>query len=101
MIPAQLIEHAKLGKEVVIAGVNDRLEIWDRAAWRKELQKSKGVRRMLPNALQTSATDHVPVLAGEVRELLAVRPGRRAWMPPSAPADTPRCSPPTFRAVES
>jgi MraZ protein len=37
MIPAQLIEHAKLGREVVVAGVNDRLEIWDRAAWRKEL----------------------------------------------------------------
>jgi 16S rRNA (cytosine1402-N4)-methyltransferase len=30
---------------------------------------------MLPSALQTSATDHVPVLAEEVRELLAVRPG--------------------------
>ncbi len=30
---------------------------------------------MLPNALQPSATDHVPVLAEEVRELLAVRPG--------------------------
>jgi 16S rRNA (cytosine1402-N4)-methyltransferase len=30
---------------------------------------------MLPNALQHSATDHVPVLADEVRELLAVRPG--------------------------
>jgi 16S rRNA (cytosine1402-N4)-methyltransferase len=30
---------------------------------------------MLPNALQTSATDHVPVLAAEVRELLAVQPG--------------------------
>src|SRR5437870_410745 len=30
---------------------------------------------MLPNVLQTSATDHVPVLADEVRELLAVRPG--------------------------
>ncbi len=30
---------------------------------------------MLPNALQTHATDHVPVLADEVRELLAVRPG--------------------------
>jgi len=30
---------------------------------------------MLPNALQTSATDHVPVLAAEVRELLAVMPG--------------------------
>jgi len=30
---------------------------------------------MLPNALQTSATDHVPVLPDEVRELLAVGPG--------------------------
>jgi 16S rRNA (cytosine1402-N4)-methyltransferase len=30
---------------------------------------------MLPNVLQTSATDHVPVLASEVRELLAVQPG--------------------------
>jgi 16S rRNA (cytosine1402-N4)-methyltransferase len=30
---------------------------------------------MLPNALQPSATDHLPVLADEVRELLAVRPG--------------------------
>jgi 16S rRNA (cytosine1402-N4)-methyltransferase len=30
---------------------------------------------MLPNALQTSATDHVPVLAEEVRELLSVKPG--------------------------
>jgi 16S rRNA (cytosine1402-N4)-methyltransferase len=30
---------------------------------------------LLPSALQRSRTDHVPVLAGEVRELLAVRPG--------------------------
>ena len=30
---------------------------------------------MLPNALQPRATDHVPVLAEEVRDLLAVRPG--------------------------
>ena len=30
---------------------------------------------MLPNVLQPSATDHVPVLADEVRELLGVRPG--------------------------
>jgi 16S rRNA (cytosine1402-N4)-methyltransferase len=30
---------------------------------------------MLPNVLQPSATDHVPVLAEEVRECLAVRPG--------------------------
>jgi 16S rRNA (cytosine1402-N4)-methyltransferase len=30
---------------------------------------------MLPNALQPNATDHVPVLADEVRRLLAVQPG--------------------------
>jgi 16S rRNA (cytosine1402-N4)-methyltransferase len=30
---------------------------------------------MLPNALQPGATDHVPVLAAEVRECLSVRPG--------------------------
>src|SRR5437764_1821684 len=30
---------------------------------------------MLPNVLRPSATDHVPVLAEEVREALAVRPG--------------------------
>jgi 16S rRNA (cytosine1402-N4)-methyltransferase len=30
---------------------------------------------MLPNASQPRATDHLPVLATEVRELLAVRPG--------------------------
>jgi MraZ protein len=42
MIPAQLIEHARLGKEVVVAGVNDRLEIWDRAAWRRELAEVEG-----------------------------------------------------------
>ncbi len=30
---------------------------------------------MLPNVLQRNAADHVPVLAAEVRELLAVRPG--------------------------
>jgi 16S rRNA (cytosine1402-N4)-methyltransferase len=30
---------------------------------------------MLPNVLQPSATDHVPVLAEEVRRALAVRPG--------------------------
>src|SRR5256714_15576199 len=30
---------------------------------------------MLPNVLQPNETDHVPVLAEEVRELLAIEPG--------------------------
>jgi len=30
---------------------------------------------MLPNVLQPNSTDHVPVLADEVRELLAIKPG--------------------------
>src|SRR6201989_3318262 len=30
---------------------------------------------MLPNVLQPDTTDHVPVLADEVRRLLAVQPG--------------------------
>jgi MraZ protein len=42
MLPASLIEHAKLGREVVVAGVNDRLEIWDRARWRRELAEVEG-----------------------------------------------------------
>jgi 16S rRNA (cytosine1402-N4)-methyltransferase len=33
------------------------------------------VPRMLPSVLQPSATDHVPVLADEVRQLLAIEPG--------------------------
>jgi MraZ protein len=42
MLPRELIEHAGLGRDVVVAGVNDRLEIWDRAAWRKELAEVEG-----------------------------------------------------------
>ena len=42
-----------------------------RSAWKG----SKGVPTMLPNVLPHNATDHTPVLADEVRELLAVQPG--------------------------
>ena len=33
MIPGFLGEHAKLAKEVVVVGVGDRLELWDKIAW--------------------------------------------------------------------
>lgn len=41
-IPTALLEHAKLGRDVVVAGVHDHLEIWDRAAWRQELAEVEG-----------------------------------------------------------
>jgi MraZ protein len=42
MIPAALVTHAKLRRDVVVAGVFDHLEIWDRAAWRRELKAVEG-----------------------------------------------------------
>jgi MraZ protein len=42
MLPPALIEHARLGREVVVVGMRDRLEIWDRAAWRAQLKEVMG-----------------------------------------------------------
>ena len=36
-IASRLITHAKLNKECVIIGANDRLEIWDKQAWEEFL----------------------------------------------------------------
>jgi MraZ protein len=33
MVPPKLLEHARLGKEVTVAGAEDCLQIWDRDAW--------------------------------------------------------------------
>ena len=70
MVPAFLLEHAGLGKEVVVTGAGDCLEVWDRGAWAR-LQ-----RRARPTSSPTSpppsamlvdmTTTHVPVLAGEL-----------------------------------
>ncbi len=35
VIPEYLRHYAKLGKDVVVAGLYSRIEIWDRAAWEK------------------------------------------------------------------
>ena len=42
MIPSTLAEHAGLGKEVVVAGIRDHLEIWDRVGWRDHLHEIEG-----------------------------------------------------------
>src|SRR5262245_35345474 len=42
MLPQPLIEHARLGREVVVIGMRERLEVWDRAAWRAQLKEVMG-----------------------------------------------------------
>jgi MraZ protein len=42
MVPNALTESAGLQREVVVAGVYDHLEIWDRAAWRDHLKEVEG-----------------------------------------------------------
>jgi MraZ protein len=42
MLPAPLVEHAHLGRDVVVAGVYDHLEIWDRTAWRAQVKEVEG-----------------------------------------------------------
>ena len=41
-LPTALIESARLGKEVTVAGVYDHIEIWDRQTWRDQLTKVEG-----------------------------------------------------------
>jgi MraZ protein len=41
-LPVHLLQHASLGRDVVVAGVHDHLEIWDRDAWRRELAEVEG-----------------------------------------------------------
>ncbi len=42
VIPAQLLAHAGIEKDVVLAGVHDRLEIWDRTVWSSQLTSLGG-----------------------------------------------------------
>ena len=42
VVPAALVRHGKLGRDVVVAGVNDHVEIWDRAAWKDHLRHVEG-----------------------------------------------------------
>ena len=42
MIPPALLRHAGLDREVVVAGMRDHFEIWDRAAWREHMKEVEG-----------------------------------------------------------
>ena len=39
MLPATLREYAGIGEAVVVAGMGDYLEIWDRESWRRESEQ--------------------------------------------------------------
>jgi MraZ protein len=41
-LPAPLVRHGKLVKEVTVVGNYDHLEIWDRAAWAERLEGIEG-----------------------------------------------------------
>ena len=42
VVPAALLQSSGIGREVTIAGVYDHLEIWDRAAWRTQVDEVEG-----------------------------------------------------------
>lgn len=51
MLPTALIQHAKLGREVVVAGVRDHVEIWSRAVWRNHLEEVEGSAELVAERL--------------------------------------------------
>jgi MraZ protein len=53
MVPSALAEHAGLGRDVVIAGVRDHLEIWDRAKWREHVREIEGSAEHVAERLAT------------------------------------------------
>ena len=42
LVPPHLASHAGLAKEVVLAGVHDHIEIWDRSEWEAQLSEMEG-----------------------------------------------------------
>jgi MraZ protein len=42
LLPQQLVVHAGLERDVVVAGVHDHIEIWDRTQWQEERSAIEG-----------------------------------------------------------
>lgn len=53
MIPAALLKYAGLSRDVVVAGVSDHIEIWDRETWRRELDEVEGSAEHVAERLAT------------------------------------------------
>jgi DNA-binding transcriptional regulator/RsmH inhibitor MraZ len=53
MLPSPLIEHAGLGREVVVVGMRGRIEVWDRAAWHAQIKEVMGSAEHVAERLAT------------------------------------------------
>jgi MraZ protein len=53
MLPPALIDHAKLGREVIVVGMRGRIEVWDRAAWRAQIKEVMGSAEHVAERLAT------------------------------------------------
>jgi MraZ protein len=53
MLPPPLIEHAGLGREVVVVGMRGRIEVWDRAAWHAQIKEVMGSAEHVAERLAT------------------------------------------------
>ena len=54
-VPAPLMQHASLAREIVVVGVRDRLEIWDRGAWEHGLAELEGSAEVVAERLVRDA----------------------------------------------
>jgi MraZ protein len=53
VIPAALAEYAELQRDVVVAGVRDRLEVWNRDTWQKQRDEIEGSAEHVAQRLAT------------------------------------------------
>jgi MraZ protein len=55
-LPQALLQHARLDREVVVVGVRDHVEIWDRAAWREQLKEVEASAELLAERLAAKSS---------------------------------------------
>jgi MraZ protein len=53
-LPAALMKYAKLERDVVVAGVQDHVEIWDPATWHAQLEEVEGSAELVAERLATT-----------------------------------------------
>ena len=56
VIPAGLVEYAALKRDVIVAGVRERLEVWNRDAWHKQRDEIEGSAEHVAERLATDRT---------------------------------------------